>query len=83
MQNSKANSRTNNQQPKIKQNGQDKKSESTSPASSTKQERRTDNEVRIEVGESGTSSGEAFKGDETSCKCEEGDCKEIVEKTDG
>ena len=69
-----------------KQNGEDKKSESTSPASSAssaKQERRTDNEVRIEVGESGTSSGEAFKGDETSCKCEEGDCEEIVEKTYG
>lgn len=69
-----------------KQNGQDKKSESARQASSTsptRQERRTDNEVRIEVGESGTSSGEGFKGDETSCKCEEGDCKEIVEKTDG
>jgi desulfoferrodoxin (superoxide reductase-like protein) len=56
MQNSKANSRTNNQQPKTKQNGQDKKSESESPAISTKQERRNDNEIRIEVGESGTSS---------------------------
>lgn len=56
MQNSKANSRTNNQQPKIKQNGQDKKSESESPAISTKQERRNENKVGIEVGESGTSS---------------------------
>jgi desulfoferrodoxin (superoxide reductase-like protein) len=54
MQNSKANSRTNNQT--IKQNGQDKKSESESPAISTNEERRNENKVRIEVGESGTSS---------------------------
>jgi hypothetical protein len=56
MQNSKANSRTNNEQPTTKQNGQDKKSESESPAISTNEERRNDNKVGIEVGESGTSS---------------------------
>ena len=76
----------------IEQNGQDKKSESkgeTDAANSAKQERRIDNEVGIEVGEaeagdgeSWTSSCETFERDEMSCNCEEGDCKEVVEKTD-
>ena len=72
----------------IKQNGQDKKSESANPANPAKEEWRTDNEVGIEVehigdGESWTASSEAFKGDETPRKCEEGDREEIMEKTDG
>ena len=68
------------------QNGQNKKPESkgeTDAADAAKQERRIDNQVRIEVGESGTSGSKAFKGDETPCNYEEGDCKEVVEKTDG
>ena len=49
-------SKQSNEQSKIKQNGQDKKSESESPAISTNEERRNENKVGIEVGESGTSS---------------------------
>jgi hypothetical protein len=83
--------RQSNKQSTIEQNGQDKKSESkgeTDAADAAKQERRVDNKVGIEVGtassgERRTASSGAFKGDETPCKCEEGDCKEVVEKTDG
>jgi hypothetical protein len=45
-------SKRSNEQSKVKQNGKDKKSESESPAISTKQERRNENKVGIEVGES-------------------------------
>ena len=66
----------------IKQNGQDKKSESSNYPTPTTEDRRNDDKIRLEDGKSGASSSEAFEGYETSCKCEEGNCKKVMEKTD-